>query len=494
MTLPDAPSAPAALDHAAVRSVVFGIMLAMFLGALDQTIVATALPTIGRRFGEVENLSWVVTAYLLSATASTPLYGKLSDIHGRRVMMLVAIGIFAAGSVACALAPSLTALIFARGLQGLGGGGLLSLSHIIIGDVIAPKERGRYQGYFGFVFAVASVGGPVAGGILAEHLHWSLIFWINIPIGAVALAMTYRALSKLPRHERPHKLDLIGAFLVVAATVAFMMALTWGGTRYPWGSAAIMALLGGSIVLFVLFAVRISTAPEPFLPPAVLANAIVRRGILSVACVFGTMIGLSIFVPLYFEVVLHLSASESGLVLIPLMGGTVVGATVSGRRMSRIAHYKRLPIIGLAVAVAGIAVLALKPEGLPLPVIAMALGVAGLGMGAVFPGHHRIDPERGATLAARHDDRHDELLSSARRCARRRGLRRDRARRRHGAGRSRGAGGDRRPRGRQSRGDLPLGVRRRRRHPRGRARLPRRDGGTALAQRRRGARSRPRGW
>ena len=208
----DHPQLPA-LDHAAIRSIVIGIMLAMFLGALDQTIVATALPTIGRRFGEVENLSWVVTAYLLTATASTPLYGKLSDIHGRRAMMLIAIGIFAVGSVACALAPSLAALVLARALQGLGGGGLLSLSQVIIGDIVAPKERGRYQGYFGFVFAIASVGGPVLGGVLAEHLHWSLIFWINLPIGALALGMTYRALARLPRHERPHRLDVLGAGL-----------------------------------------------------------------------------------------------------------------------------------------------------------------------------------------------------------------------------------------------------------------------------------------
>ena len=384
MTNPQFP-APAALDHAEVRAVVIGIMLAMFLGALDQTIVATALPTIGRRFGEVENLSWVVTAYLLTATASVPLYGKLSDIHGRRTMMLIAIGIFAVGSVACALAPSLVALALARALQGLGGGGLLSLSQIIIGDIVAPKERGRYQGYFGFVFAIASVGGPVLGGVLAEHLHWSLIFWINLPIGLVALAMTYRALARLPRHERPHQLDFIGAFLVVAATVALLLALTWGGARYPWSSPAIVSLLAASAVLCVLFVARIATAPEPFLPPAVLRNPVVGLGISSVSCVFGTMIGLSIFVPLYFEVVLHLSASESGLGLIPLMGGTVAGATLSGQIMARVAHYKRLPVIGLILAIAGIALIALKPEGLPPLAIAAALGVAGVGMGAVFP-------------------------------------------------------------------------------------------------------------
>ena len=379
------PPAPGAADPATVRAVLVGIMLAMFLGALDQTIVATALPTIGRRFGEVENLSWVVTAYLLTATASTPLYGKLSDIHGRRTMMLIAIGIFAVGSVACALAPSLTALVFARALQGLGGGGLLSLSQVIIADVVSPKERGRYQGYFGVVFALASVGGPVLGGVLAQHFHWSLIFWINLPIGAIALAMTYRALSRLPRHERPHKLDVLGAVLVVAATVALLLALTWGGTRYAWGSPAIVTLLASSAVLWVLFAVRLATAPEPFLPLAVLGNPVVRLGTTSVSCVFGTLIGLSIFVPLYFEVVLHLSASESGLALIPLMGGTVVGSTISGQIMARVARYKIVPVFGLALGTAGVALMAVWPEGLPLAVTTCALGVAGLGLGSVFP-------------------------------------------------------------------------------------------------------------
>jgi EmrB/QacA subfamily drug resistance transporter len=378
-------SAPPVLDHAAIRSIVIGIMLAMFLGALDQTIVATALPTIGRRFGEVENLSWVVTAYLLTATASTPLYGKLSDIYGRRAMMLLAIGIFAVGSVACALAPSLTALAFARALQGLGGGGLLSLSQIIVGDIVAPKERGRYQGYFGFVFALASVGGPVLGGVLAEHLHWSLIFWINLPLGALALAMTYRALARMPRHERRHRLDVLGAGLVVAATVALLLALTWGGTRYSWGSPQIVALLAGSVVLGILFAARLATAPEPFLPLEVLGNPVVGFGTASVACIFGTMIGLSIFVPLYFEVVLHLSASQSGLALIPLMGGTVAGSTISGQLMARVARYKLLPVIGLVLAIAGIALLAAKPQGLPPAVIAVALGLAGIGLGSVFP-------------------------------------------------------------------------------------------------------------
>ena len=218
-------------------------MLAMFLGALDQTIVATALPTIGRHFGDLGDLSWVVTAYLLTGTAVTPLYGKLSDIHGRRMMMLIAIGLFVAGSLACALAPSMTALVFARALQGLGGGGLIALSQTIIADIVSPRERGRYQGYISAVFAVSSVGGPVLGGFLTQHIDWSLIFWINLPLGLVALGMSSSALKRVPFQARKHRLDVIGALLMVAAAVALLLALSWGGRRFDWISAPTGALL-----------------------------------------------------------------------------------------------------------------------------------------------------------------------------------------------------------------------------------------------------------
>jgi len=373
------------LAHAEIRSIVLGILLAMFLGALDQTIIATALPTIGRQLGDVENLSWVVTAYLLTATAVTPLYGKLSDIHGRRSTLLVAIAIFVGASVACALAPSMTLLAAARALQGLGGGGLLSLAQVIVGDVVAPRERGRYQGYISIVFGVASIGGPVLGGFLAEHLHWSLIFWINVPIGLLAFLMTNRVLKRLPRHERQHRLDFAGAVLMMLATVALLLALTWGGTRYHWASTQILSLLVASALLWTLFAIRLLTAREPFLPLTVLTNPVVATGTASVSCVFGTMIGLSIFVPLYFEIVLGLSASQSGLALIPLMGGTVIGSTASGQVMSRFAHYKRVPFAGLAVAVAALALVAVVPDRLPVAIVCSALGLVGIGMGALFP-------------------------------------------------------------------------------------------------------------
>ena len=265
-----------ALSHAEIRTIILGVLLAMFLAALDQTIIATALPTIGRELGDLEHLPWIVTVYLLTSTAVTPLYGKFSDSYGRRVTMLVGIVIFIAGSIACALAPTMFVLILARALQGIGGGGLIALAQTIIADIVAPRERGRYQVYFASVFMTSSLLGPVLGGFFAEHMHWSVIFWINIPLGLVALVIAYHSLKKLPRHDRPHRLDLLGAALLVAATVALLLGLSWGGIRYPWGSLPVLGLFAASLVLWGLFAMRMRLAPEPLIPPGVLHNPVVR--------------------------------------------------------------------------------------------------------------------------------------------------------------------------------------------------------------------------
>jgi len=373
------------LSHDEILSIIVGIMLAMLLAALDQTIVATALPTIGRDLNDVEHLSWIVTAYLLASTAVTPLYGKLSDIHGRRVTLLAGIAIFIVGSIACALAPSMLALILARGLQGLGGGGLISLAQTIIADIVAPKERARYQVYIAGVFVTASLAGPVLGGFFAEHLHWSVIFWINLPLGLLAFGMTYANLRRLPRHERPHRLDVLGAVLLTSATVALMLALTWGGLRYPWGSAPILGLFAASALLSGAFAYRLLHAPEPLIPLSVLANPVVRAGTLSACFGMGTFIGLTIYVPLYLEAVRGVSASRTGLALIPLMVGTVIGATASGRAMARVRHYRRLPVAGLAVSVAATLLLGFDANGLPFWVLEITLAAVSIGLGTLLP-------------------------------------------------------------------------------------------------------------
>src|SRR6202521_3961707 len=235
-------TAPKTLTPAEARTIFVGLMLTVFLAALNQTSVATALPTLGRYFNDFENLPWIVTSYLLTSTAVAPLYGKLSDIHGRRTVMLASIGIFVAGSAACAAAPDMLLLILGRALQGTAAGGILPVAQAIMADAIAPRERGRYQAYMAIVWVTSGVGGPILGGVLSEHFHWSLIFWINLPLGLAAALMTHTHLKRLPRHDRPHKLDILGAGLMMAAAVVLLLALTWGGTRYPWLSLPIVTL------------------------------------------------------------------------------------------------------------------------------------------------------------------------------------------------------------------------------------------------------------
>jgi EmrB/QacA subfamily drug resistance transporter len=372
------------LEHREILSIILGLLLAMLLAALDQTIVATAMPTIGRDLHDIEHLPWIVTAYLLASTAVTPLYGKLSDIHGRRPILLIAISTFIVGSVACALAPSMFILICARGLQGVGGGGLISLAQTIIADIVSPRERGRYQVYIASVFITSSLSGPVLGGFFAEHVHWSAIFWINVPLGLGAFAMTYTKLKRLPRHERPRRLDLIGAACLIMGSTSLLLAMSWGGVRYPWLSWQIVSLILLSSAFWAGFFLRTQTASEPLIPITVLQNQVVRTGTLSASLAMGTFIGLSIFMPIYFEGVVKLSASGSGLALIPLMVGTVVGATISGRSMTHISHYKRLPLIALLFSLGATAAMAFA-QRFPLPVIEILLATISIGLGTVLP-------------------------------------------------------------------------------------------------------------
>jgi EmrB/QacA subfamily drug resistance transporter len=384
-TQPSAPASSVRLSHADIRIILIGVMLAMFLGALDQTIVATALPTIGREFGDVQALSWVVTAYLLTSVVVTPLYGKLSDIHGRRTMLLIAIGVFLVGSVACAVSRDIYTLIAARALQGVGGGALISLGQTIIGDVVPPAERGKYQAYFATVFMTSSIGGPILGGLFAEYLHWSFIFWINLPLGLVAWLMTSSALKRLPRHEQPHRIDVLGALLMLGATVALLLALTLGGVTYPWSSPQIFGLLALSVVGWGLFGWRLASAAEPFIPLSVLGHQVVRCGVVSLFFAVGALVGLSVFVPLYFEAVLGLSAAASGTALIALMGGTVAGATLAGRVMARRPRYKWVAVTGLGLATVVTILLGTFPTTLPFIGVEIVLAIIGLGLGTVFP-------------------------------------------------------------------------------------------------------------
>jgi len=373
------------LDHAAARRIVVGVLLTMLLAALDQVTVATALPTIATSLGDVDNMSWVVTANLLCATAATPLYGKLSDIHGRRAMMLIAIGVYAAGSLACALAPSMLTLILARALQGLGGGGLMPLVQTIIGDVASPRDRPRYQAYTSSTFIVSTVGGPLIGGFIAEHAHWSWIFWMNLPLCGLAFLLTHSVLRRLPRHDRPHKLDVLGAALMVGAAIALMLALTWGGQRYGWGSPQILSLLAACAVLWALFAWRVMGAIEPFIPLSVLRDGATRAGTAVAFFAIGMVIAITIVLPLYAQLALGLSVSESATTIIALQGAATLTSVVGGRMLVRFTHYKRVPLVGLVVSIAALVPLALAPTGLSPAAALVLIALVGLGLGPTFP-------------------------------------------------------------------------------------------------------------
>jgi len=375
---------PALTQHE-IRIIVLCVLLATLIAALDQTIVSTALPTIGRALGDAQQLTWVVTAYLLAATVVTPIYGKLSDLYGRRSTLLVAVGVFVAGSIACALSQTMLVLIIARTFQGLGGGGLISLSQTVIGDVISPKERPRYQAYISGVFVIASLAGPLLGGFIAQHLHWSLIFWINPPIGLLALLPMYSLLRKLPVDRQHHRIDIFGAALLVVATLALMLMLNWGGITYPWTSLPIAGLAAVFVLFALLFFARQHRAPEPLLPVSVLANQVILTATLAAALGTGTSVGLMIFTPIYFETVRALTPSMSGVMLIPLMVGTAVGASIAGRLMASVTHYKRLPVAGLVVASAAVAAMSIDPQGLPLAAVELLLMLTSAGFGTVLP-------------------------------------------------------------------------------------------------------------
>jgi EmrB/QacA subfamily drug resistance transporter len=376
-----APQAP--LTQREVRTILMSLLLTMFLAALDQTIVATALPTIGRQFQDVTNLSWVITAYLLASTAVAPVFGTLSDIYGRRAMIITALSLFVAGSVLCAVAPNMPILIFARGLQGLGGGGIMPVVQTVISDVVSPRERGQYQAYFSGVWMLAGLGGPVLGGVFAEHLHWSMIFWINVPLSLAALALLLPKMGKIPVYHRMREVDWLGGLFLMASAVVFMLVLTWGGHRFPWLSPAILSMVGASVALVLAFVWHAGRADEPFLPLSLIGGTVVPYAMLTGGCALGAMIGLTVHLPLYYEVVYHLTASEAGLGLIPLAAISTFGAAIAGRTMARVKHYKRVAIAGtIGSTLAGVA---LTVTTLPLWGLLTLLAVFGIGLGTAFP-------------------------------------------------------------------------------------------------------------
>ncbi|MDX8460233.1 MDR family MFS transporter [Mesorhizobium humile] len=375
----------APMSESEKNAIIGGVLLSMLLAALDQTIVAPALPTIARSLGHAEYLPWIVTGYLLTATAMAPLYGKISDVYGRRPVIYAAILVFLLGSLVSALAPNMLVLVIGRAIQGAGGGGLFALAQTVIGDLVPPRERARYAAWISGTWAVASVAGPLLGGVFAEHLHWSLIFWINLPIGFLAMAIINNPLRKLPIAAKNHRIDGLGAVLLVIATSLLLLALNWGGSAYPWFSREILGLVACSAVFWAFFALRLLRAAEPLISLEVLSNPIVLAGTLSMFLLQAANIGASVYLPVYLQSIVGLSVSESGTAMLGLLLGTVAGATFSGRMIPRFVHYKRIAMIGVSLAIVCIGLLSAIAEHASLLEVEILTTLIGLGSGTTFP-------------------------------------------------------------------------------------------------------------
>ena len=369
--------------HRQILVVYSALMAGMLLAALDQTIVSTALPTIVGDLGGLNQLSWVVTSYLLTSTVSTPLYGKLSDLYGRKKLFQAAIVIFMIGSVLIGVAQSMPQLIAFRAVQGIGAGGLMALAMAIIADVVPARERGRYTGYMGAVWAGSSVVGPLLGGFFVDQLSWRWCFYINLPVGIVALIVTGVAL-KLPVRRVEHRIDYVGAGLLVGAVTCLLLVTVWGGSEYEWTSRTIIGLGVAGVVLTALFVVQENRVPEPMLPLSLFGN---RN--FTIAAVVGFLVGLGmfgamVFMPLFLQIVRNVPPTRAGLLMLPLMAGVMSASIGSGRLISRNGRYKVYPVIGTAMMVVGFVLFAQLDQFTHPMLTAIYMAILGAGIGFVM--------------------------------------------------------------------------------------------------------------
>ncbi|KWR88127.1 MDR family MFS transporter [Cupriavidus sp. IDO] len=366
--------------------VIGGIVLCILLAALDQTVVIPAVPAIANDLNGFGHLSWIVTAYLITSTVATPLYGKLSDSFGRRRLLMVAITLFILASVACAMAQSLGQLILFRALQGIGGGGLMSLAQAAIADVVAPRQRGRYQGYLATVWAVASIAGPLVGGWVSDHMSWRWLFWINVPLGLLAMFMCYRGLAMLQARGGRPRVDWLGALLLAVAIVAFLLAMSWGGDVFQWISPEMGLLALATVGAIAALAWQERRAADPMLPPRLFRNRAYVMGT-AASALAALNIFLCIFaLPLHFQLVRGADASMSGLLVMPFLLATVAGNFVVAWLAPRLGRMRGILTGGFIAATLGLVALALISPALPVVLVLLAMTVAGVGLGMTMVG------------------------------------------------------------------------------------------------------------
>jgi EmrB/QacA subfamily drug resistance transporter len=374
------------MTHKQIVAVMFGLMTGLLLAALDQSIVSTALKTITVDLGGLNHYTWVVTAYLLTSTASTPLYGKISDLYGRRQVFQFAIIVFLIGSFASGIAHNMTQLIAFRALQGLGAGGLMSLTFVIIGDVVSPRERGRYQGYFGAVWGLATVAGPLLGGFFSDHnkvlgiTGWRWIFYLNLPLGIIALVIT-SAVLHIPKVRREHKIDYLGAFLLIVAVSALLMGISVYAPENGWLTTKTLIWIGAGLLLFAIFIWNQAKATEPILPLRLFKNHTFNITSLLGFLVGAAMFGAIVMLPLYFQLVKHNSATLSGLKLLPLMFGIVSMSIFSGKWITKHGKYKMFPVIGMVLMTAALLLMVTLSETTPYWHIVIFAAMLGMGLG-----------------------------------------------------------------------------------------------------------------
>lgn len=372
-------------SHQQILRVIFGIMLCIFLASLDQTVIIPAVPAMAAELNAFSHLSWIVTAYLLTSTAATPIIAKLSDIWGRRALLLPSLALFIVASLACGFAQSLPQLIAARAVQGLGGAGLMSMAQAAIADVVAPRERGRYQGYMASMWGISSIAGPIVGGWATDHLSWRWIFWVNLPIGLIAMVLCDRALRIVRRQKRVVQIDYLGAALLIGGVTSLLLMLSWGGVELPWSSAPVVTLGTAGILLLTALVWQERRATDAIMPPRLFANPTFLCGVLIAFFTSLGLFGATFLLPLYFQLVLGYDAETSGLLVVPFMATGAIGAFFGGQVARRIGRTKGLVVAGLLVTSGSFGGLAVAATGGSLALMLPLSALLGIGTGLTLP-------------------------------------------------------------------------------------------------------------